>query len=178
MQIDLKPRRGLSAEDERAIAALREAVYPTGTEDQDPGEQIAWAETDWVVLFTDPAGSLVSMAGLLVRPAKHGNEPVRIGGLGNVKTHPEARRRGYADAAIAEVLRFHQQHGGIDFALLFCTAHNVPFYRKRGWQTFGGDVLIEQPQGAMRFTVYQAMCQALEHPAPEAGTIDLCGEPW
>lgn len=178
MRVDLKHRRDLSMEEEQATAALSEAVYPPETRDRRPSERIVWAETHWVVLLTDPAGSLISMAGLLARQARHDDKPVRIGGLGNVKTHPEARRQGYAEAVVHEARRFLQEHGGLDFALLFCRAHNVPFYRKRGWQTFRGNVLVEQPQGTVRFTAYEVMCQDLDHPAPEAGTIDLCGQPW
>lgn len=178
MRVELKPRRDLSAAERQAIAALGAAVYPPETRDRRSSRRIAWTETDRIVPVADPGGSPVSMAGLLVRPARHDRKPVRIGGLGNVKTHPEARRQGYAEAALRESRRFLQEQDGLDFALLFCRAHNVPFYGKRGWQGFRGAVLVAQPQGAIRFTAYEVMCQDLERPAPKDGTLDLCGLPW
>jgi len=178
MRVNLKPWHELSVEEDQAIAALAEAVYPPETQRQDPGRRFAWAQADWVILITDPHGRLVSLAGLLVRPAQLDTKPVRIGGISNVKTHPEARRKGYAAAAVREALRFLADCGGTDFALLFCAAHNVPFYRQRGWQSFRGDVLVAQPSGPTRFTAYEVLCQDLERPAPMRGTIDLCGMPW
>ena len=84
-----------SEDDLAARQALAVAVYPPAEWANWPGYQIEWSSTEWCVRVWD-AGRLVSYLGVLLRDATVDGRPVRIGGIGGVKTHPAARRRGYA----------------------------------------------------------------------------------
>lgn len=52
------------------------------------------------MLVSTPEQELVSHVGLLVRAAILDGAPVKIGGIGSVKTHPRAEGRGYASAGL------------------------------------------------------------------------------
>ena len=70
-----------------------------------------------------------------------------------------------------------KDEGSIDFALLFCEPHNAPFYERRGWKPFEGEIYAEQADGRARFTAIAPHVYDLKR-APRRGTIDLCGRPW
>ena len=71
-----------------------------------------------------------------------------------------------------------RDHDAAQFALLFCEPHNIEFYRSRGWQSFGGTIFAEQPEGKIRFEVMTPLVLGLKRQAPTLGTLDLCGLPW
>lgn len=66
----------------------------------------------------------------------------------------------------------------IAFALLCCPPQRVSFYERLGWRRFGGTLLVAQPSGTVAFAVNAVLVRAVHRPAPQAGTLDLCGLPW
>ena len=163
------------------LAALRDlsaAVYPPGEAESWPGRAIYWATPEWGVKVTDDGDDLVCYAGLLIRDASHDGRPVRIGGVGGVKTHPLHRRAGHAAAAMREARRFFAEVGAVDFGLLVCDDSLIPYYRRLGWEVFDGDMLTEQPAGTVKFTFNRVMVLPVAGPAPHRGVIDLKGPPW
>jgi hypothetical protein len=102
---------------------------------------------------------------------------VKIGGVGGVKTRPQARGQGYASAALrcaALALRDNHQ---VAFSLLVCQAHLLPFYQKLGWLPFAGRLVVEQRGGSIEFTVNRVMVLPGLQPAPQHGLIDLAACP-
>ena len=178
MRIDITRADALAPADRDALRALTAAVYPPNPSATLAEPPVAWAQATWNLRIWDDAGTLVSHVGLLTRDALVDDLPVRIGGIGGVKTHPAARGGGYASAGLREAVRFFAEEARVAFALLVCLPPTVPFYERLGWRRFDGTLLVEQPEGTVAFTANLPLVLPIDAPAPTDGTINLCGEPW
>lgn len=180
MKIELIPKTDLTSKQTQALADLTRAVYPP-TPNAVPNaapSPIHWAATTHSVLIYKNDGALVSHTGALIRSGTHNGNPVRLGGIGGVKTHPHARHQGCARAGIHSATEFLRAEHKVDFSLLVCREELVTFYCHLGWQHFGGEVLVEQPTGKEEFTFNEPMVLSAAQSAPTKGIIDLCGMPW
>src|SRR5689334_21848563 len=110
MRIDVRPVAELTGEEQAALRALSAAVYPPDVSASWPGRVIEWAPAQWAVICWDDDGQALSHAGALVRDGQADDSPARIGGIGGVKTHPLARRRGLASQAIRRALDLFREH--------------------------------------------------------------------
>jgi aminoglycoside 2'-N-acetyltransferase I len=142
-----------------------------------PWADIVFAHADLRVLIQTETGEAVCHAGIYLREVKWNGRSMRAGGIGGVLTRENCRRRGYASIALNAAVQTLKDEGSTDFALLFCEPHNAPFYVRRGWQPFDGEIYAEQPQGRVRFEAIAPHVYELRR-APRQGTIDLCGLPW
>lgn len=176
--VSLVPINKLSASDLDAIRELSRAVYPPAEWVDWPGKHIEWASTEWCVCVWNEAGELVSYVGAVVRQAQHEGRPVRVGGIGGVKTHPAARGRGYAAQGIGRAIQFFREEAEVDFGLLVCEPGLIPCYSKLSWQEFGGRLLVAQQGTTTEFTFNRVMVRSIGEAAPVGGTIDLLGPPW
>jgi predicted acetyltransferase len=158
-------------------APLFAAVWPPEVRATFSWAHVVWANAEQRVLVWNDAGELVCHVGLYVRRARWGDDPIKIGGVGGVITREDARRRGYASAAMRVAVAEFKENGDADFGLLVCEPHNFTFYRRLGWRQFAGDVFAEQPQGRVRFDVMTPFVFDLRL-APQGGALDLCGLPW
>jgi len=87
--------------------------------------------------------------------------------------------RGYASAAIRlATAALNDDHHRVEFSLLVCRDHLLPFYSRFGWLDFTGRLFVEQPAGRVEFTIDRPIVLAGRRPAPRDGTIDLNGAPW
>jgi hypothetical protein len=168
----------LSDGERAALRELGRAVYPPAEWADWPGHQIEWAAAEWCVRIWGEDGRLASYVGVGVRDAEHDGRPVRIGGVGGVKTHPDHRRRGHAGRGIRRAVEFFAAQPNIDFALLFCEPRLIDYYASLGWQEFAGRLLVRQRSAAEDFTFCRVMTHAVRLPGPTAGVIDLLGPPW
>src|ERR1700760_3851606 len=139
---------------------------------------VTWADPDLRVLIEDPLADLVCHAGIFFRTVTWNGQKVHVGGIGQVATHPDHRRRGYASIALSAGVRTMRDHDAAQFAVLFCEPPNFEFYQSRGWLPFTGTVQAEQPGGKIRFEAMAPMVLDLKRRAPTLGTLDLCGLPW
>ena len=139
---------------------------------------VVWADADLRVFIDAPEGGPACHVGIFFRTATWNGQKVHIAGIGGVATRPDCRRKGYASIALNAAVQTMRDHDAAQFALLFCEPHNFEFYQSRGWQPFGGDIDVEQPDGKLRFTVMSPFVLDLRRRAPRQGTIDLCGLPW
>ena len=130
------------------------------------------------VLVSDGDGRLVAHAGLLVRDVLANGQPVRVGGIGGVMTHPDMRRQGLAAAAMANAVEFFRHLGDVDFALLVCESHLLAYYAQIGWQPFGGRLIVRQWGEPEEFTFNQVMTYPIRSASTPEGVIDLLGPPW
>jgi len=177
-QLDVKLVTEQTQEEREALRALTAAVYPPAESAADPVRQIAWASPEWGILVWDDAGALVGYVGIVVRDVALDGRVVRVGGIGGVKTHPAARGRGYARAALQRAATFMADDLGAAFGVLVCREALLPFYGGLGWQPFAGTLLVGQPGGTVPFTFNRPMVLPVREPAPQGGTLDLCGLPW
>jgi aminoglycoside 2'-N-acetyltransferase I len=139
---------------------------------------VTWADPDLRVLIDAPDGELACHAGIFFRTVTWNGQQVHIGGIGQVATRRECRRRGYASIALEAAVHTMRDHDAAQFALLFCEPPNFEFYQSRGWHRFTGTVDAEQPEGRIRFEAMAPMVLDLKRRAPTLGTLDLCGLPW
>ena len=178
MRLDLKPVAALSDGERDALRTLTAAVYPPEVLATSPGRFFQWAPTQWSVLGWTAEGRLVTHVGIVTREGTLDGVPVEIGGIGGVKTHPQAQGRGYASAALRHAITALRDDHQVAFSLLVCQEHLLPFYGRLGWLPFPGRLVVEQPGGPIVFTINRPMVLPGLHPAPQQGVIDLCGFPW
>jgi hypothetical protein len=168
----------LTDSERAALRVLSLAVYPPHEATDWPGRHLEWAAAEWCVRVWGDDGELVSYTGMVLRQATHDGQPVRIGGVGGVKTHPAVRRRGYAGLGLRRAVGFFHEQPDVAFALLVCAPHLIGYYSRLGWQEFAGRLLVEQHGTVAEFTFNRVMTYDIRCAGPVAGTIDLCGPPW
>jgi hypothetical protein len=178
MRVELKPVATLGDDERAALKALTAAVYPPDVVATSPGRHVRWASPQYSVLVSSPEGQLVSHVGIVVREGFLDGAPVKIGGIGSVKTHPRAEGRGYASAGLRRAATALQDDHEVAFSLLVCQDRLLPFYNRLGWLAFPGTVMVEQPAGRCVFTINRPMVLPGARGAPKEGMIDLNGLPW
>ncbi|HEX7926065.1 MAG TPA: GNAT family N-acetyltransferase [bacterium] len=152
-------------------------VYPPEVMAQAAWRHVRWAHADWRLLARDDAGTVVSTVSGYLRDATLDGQPVRLGGIGSVMTHPAHRRQGLVRASFDRALHLFAE-AGCELAMLVCESHNVPVYHALGWEFFWGSTVVRQPHGPVVFHLMHAMTLGITRPAPTGGLLDLCGEPW
>lgn len=168
---ELKATADLTDGEVADLAAMKEAVYP-----EPPSNQREWAPREWGV-FVRSDGELVSYTGIVLRRGAVGDEPVTIGGIGGVATHPSHRGRGYAALGMGRALDFMLAQDA-DFALLVCRDELVPYYESLGWRLFEGTAINTQFGEREIFDFNRVMVGDLRSKSPREGTIDLRGPAW
>jgi hypothetical protein len=168
----------LSDADRERVRLLSLAVYPPAQLANWPGRSVEWSTPEWCVRVGDEEGILVSYVGVYVREAECDGQPVRVGGIGNVKTHPGARRRGLAGLGIRRAIEFFREQPGIALAVLVCEPRLLGYYARLGWREFHGRLLVRQHGSACEFTLLRVMTHGVRAEGPTAGVIDLRGPPW
>jgi aminoglycoside 2'-N-acetyltransferase I len=175
--ITLKAVADLTDAEAGALGRLRDAVYPDRTPEFEANRAREWERPQWGVLVTDESGDLVSYTGVFVRQAAVDGNPVLIGGIGGVATHPDHRGKGYAPLGMGRALDFLLGKEA-DFALLVCRDELVEYYAALGWRLFEDTVLNTQFGEPEVFTFNHVMVGDLAAKAPRHGTIDLNGPAW
>jgi GNAT superfamily N-acetyltransferase len=175
MSITLHAVDELTAPQKSARQHLSHSVYPPNQ--PWAGSAIEWASGQWCAVCWNNDQQALSSAGAVIRQALLNDAAVTIGGIGGVMTHPDARGQGLAASAIECLIDFFKDHK-VDFALLVCEPHLIPFYQRLGWQPFAGDLFVTQNKTRCRFTFNLSMVLPVSLPAPTEGTIDLLGPPW
>jgi aminoglycoside 2'-N-acetyltransferase I len=135
-----------------------------------------WAAPDWAVMVWE-SGDLVCNVHILQRSIQVGNESLLVGGIGNVATKVEWRKRGYATAALKVATHFLLDPLGVDFGLMITSEQLVPAYERRGWSLVTSSMLADQPDGKITLS-YPIMIFPVKKDKWPEGTIDLCGLPW
>ena len=170
MRIETKSAKELSTfEKARQDCVVTSSLYAylTGTK---------WATADWTVMVWEDE-ELVTNIHIIERTALVGKQPVRLGGIGNLATKVEWRKRGYATEALKVAVDFLHHPLKVDFGLMIATEKMIPSYEKRGWQVVAQSIQIEQPDGIKVFSIPVMILPVCKKEWPEGG-IDLCGLPW
>lgn len=173
----LKALDDFSESDGQALRDLKEAVYPPDEEAAWEGASREWSAPQWGVFVRGDQGQLVSYTGVVRREGTWDGNPVTIGGVGGVATHPDHRGRGYAALGMGRALDF-LAGNDTDFALLVCRDELVDYYARLGWAEFEGEVVVTQFGEPETFSFNRVMVGDLINKAPTSGTIDLKGPPW
>ena len=142
-----------------------------------PERDIEWAHAQWRIMIWEDA-NLFCHAGVLLRDGEVNGHAARIGGIGGVMTHPDARHRGHAKAAMSHAAAMLKSELSAAFVLLVCRAEVRPLYAQLGWRVFPGKLLCEQRGDTVAYTLGAPMLLALHESGPSDGTINLLGQPW
>ena len=178
MTITLDRLAELTDADRDELRALSAAVYPPAEAGSWSGAALEWSPAAWGVRVRDDDGALLSYVGITLRDAGYEARPVRVGGIGGVKTHPAARRRGFAARGMQRAVDFFREQRDVDFGLLVCAPHLLAYYGGLDWRAFGGRLIVRQRGATVEFTYNRVMTYGVRSPAPHDGTIDLQGPPW
>jgi predicted acetyltransferase len=135
-----------------------------------------WADPDWAVMLWED-DDMVSNVHIIERTVLVGGLPIRVGGIGNVATKVEWRKRGYATQALQVSVDFLRDPLKVDFGLMIATEKMIPSYEKRGWKVVAQSIQIEQPDGRRAFSIPVMTLPVLKQDWPQ-GVIDICGLPW
>jgi predicted acetyltransferase len=170
MRIEVKSASELSTfEKARQDCVVTSSLYAflTGTK---------WAPADWTVMVWEDE-DLVTTVHIVERTARVGEHPVRLGGIGNVATKVEWRKRGYARSALKTAQDFLRDPLKVDFGMMIATLQMVPRYERLGWLVAAQSMQIDQPDGktTLDFPVMILPVCKLKWPK---GEIELCGLPW
>lgn len=177
MKTSIHTPESLTQAQREAIRVLSQAAYPPEEMADWPGRTIEWAQLEQRVVVWADDGRALSHAGIVLREASADQTPVRIGGIGGVMTHPEARRQGLAALAVSIAVDWMRDQG-VDFGLLVCREALVPYYESLGWRRHSGPLIVTQHGEATEFTFNLPMVRALGTEPPATGVIDLKGPPW
>ena len=161
---------------ERA-ASLLSSVWPPEVVAELPWRNVVCAPPDERLLAFNLAGEIIGHAGITLRVAAWNDCPVKIGGIGGVATRADSRGRGVASAVMRSAVQRMKIVHDVDFGLLFCETRHAHFYELLGWRVFDGDIVVQQPQGRVRYEVMRSLVFDVKV-AIGSGLVDLNGLPW
>jgi predicted acetyltransferase len=118
------------------------------------------------------------MVEILERTVTVDGQPVRVGGIGGVGTHPDFRRRGHSTAALRVAAEFMRTNLRVPFGLLVTGTEEIPFYGRVGWHVIAGPVTFDQPNGQVVVSDGVNMVLPLGPEPWPSGPVFLCGLPW
>jgi aminoglycoside 2'-N-acetyltransferase I len=170
MRIEVKSASQLSTfEKARQDCVVTSSLYAflTGTK---------WATADWTVMVWED-DDLVTTVHIVERTVKVAEQLVKLGGIGNVATKVEWRKRGYARSALQTAQDFLLEPLKVDFGMMIATGEMVPRYERLGWRVAAQSMWIDQPDGRTTLNFPVMILPVCTREWPE-GSIDLCGLPW
>jgi predicted acetyltransferase len=135
-----------------------------------------WATPNWAVMIWEDE-DMVSNIHIIERTVTVGNEYVKLGGIGNIATKVEWRKRGYANTALKVARKFLKNPLQVDFGLMIATEGMISRYEKSGWRVVANSLMMEQPDGKTNLNYPVMVLPVCKMDWPE-GPIDLCGLPW
>ena len=172
MEIEIRAANELSEIERQQIREVDCQAFSS----PDPYGYMEWSTNHWHVLVKVD-GRYVSQVGIVERTGTVNGQPIKLGGIGGVGTLLEWRRRGLAQQAMERAAQFLRDELDVEFGLLICDQHMLPYYRKLGWQAVEGPLTFDQPQGKVTFPDVTMVLPCTKKDWPP-GVIDLCGLPW
>ncbi len=171
MKIEIKSAQEWSTlEKARQDCVVTSALYAylTGTH---------WATPDWAVMVWE-GEEMVSNVHIIERTVLVGGQPVKVGGVGNIATKIEWRKRGYATEALKVAVDFLRDPLGVEFGLMTAIEKLVPRYERTGWRVTAHSLQFEQPDGGKGAFTYPVLILPVIKSDWPLGEIDVRGLPW
>jgi aminoglycoside 2'-N-acetyltransferase I len=168
--VEIKAVKDLSPEESDEALRLLNIVFETDTSGW------TWAQDDWRLLVRVD-NRMVAHVGIVERTCLVNGEPVKVGGVGGVGTHPDWRRQGLAALAMRKTADFMINRLEAEFGVLFCAHEMVPYYQRLGWKMIDAPVFFDQPGGKEQCNFPVMFLPGTKHSWPQ-GDVDVCGYPW
>jgi|GEM_PF-658982 len=141
----------------------------------------AMASLEWAsptaLLLGKLDGRVVSIVGILKRVIIAGRKSIQVVGLGGVATHPDFRRRGYAQRLIDAAGVWIKRQTDCSFGMLFCSREMLGYYERSGWLEVANPLYIEQKAGRMPLNSPKMVLPIGTARWPD-GEVDIQGKPW
>jgi GNAT superfamily N-acetyltransferase len=166
----------------RAIADLQARAYgpvePTPEERLQPLHDPSLNARSFFIVTGD---RVISYAGVVTKPIRHGKMSLTIAGLACVATDPDYRRRGYGRRTVAAATRF-IEGSGVDLGIFTCAPGLARFYAAAGAWPIAPDVVLigSRDAGALTSTSLGVLVlmrlfspRAVAAATLRRGTIDL-----
>jgi len=122
-------------------------------------------------------GQLVSHAGMVKAEVQVAGQPIAVGGIGGVVTVGTAQRKGYAERMLQQALAYMGETWQVEFGMLFCLPHVLPFYAGLGWQQIASPISIEQPEGRVLSPLAAMVMPCASERVWPAGLVEM-DLPW
>jgi len=135
-----------------------------------------WVTPDWAVMVWEDE-DMVSNVHIIERTVTVGGQRVHLGGIGNIATKVEWRKRGYTTEALKVAVNILHDPLKVDFGLMISTEQMISRYEETGWKLVARTMQIEQPEGK-KALIYPVLVLPVGKTEWPAGEIDLCGLPW
>lgn len=158
------------------VRPLLETVWPSDAEPARRRGDLAQPHPTLRVLV-ESSGELVCQVGITIRIVTWNGRKCQIGGLSDLATRPDSRRRGYGSLALTAAMQTLRDHEAIDCGLLFCEEPQAGFFEARGWQRYDGVIVAEQQGGKSPVGDLLPLRLDLRRKI-RGGTLDLCGPMW
>lgn len=150
-------------------------------DEQDPfqsrGIAVEFRPKDRHVGLIDDQGRLAAAAGLVLVEVEVAHQRFPVAGLGGVIVNASHRGAGLGRRVVEAALREAVDLGPA-FALLFCHADRMGFYRKLSFAEVTAEIVVQQPRGFRRIpqrTMWRGLREHVEWPS---GRVTLHSLPF
>lgn len=118
-----------------------------------------------------------SHVGMLQHTVKVNDQPISVGGIGGVITHPEHQGKGFAKVLMKEAENYFKKKWHLEFGMLFCFDRLLPFYKSMGWQHIQDDVYVFNKTEKVIWTDEMMVLPLTAKQWPK-GDVDIDGYFW
>jgi GNAT superfamily N-acetyltransferase len=179
LRVTIQRHDAIAPQMRQNISAAYRQAFPDISESGVDAHGTEWQDSTYRVLVWHN-GAWAAVAGVVVRDILVGEERVRVGGVGGVLTLPEVRGLGLGKLVMRRAADFACHELNTDAGMLYCAAHNIPFYAGLGWELLERRVTHHQSDGARLLNTEHdhAMVLPCGGFALPDGDIDVQGRLW
>lgn len=134
-----------------------------------------WATPDWTIVYYEK-NRIATFYNIIVREIIIDNRVFKVGGINNVITPKEFRRKGYASKILRNTEHLIFDNLKCDLGVLLCADNLIPFYEKLNWYIVNCPVYFEQSTGVKLWKSNTMLLTKNEKVIPQK--IHLNGLPW
>lgn len=134
-----------------------------------------WSTPDWSIIYFDE-DNIAAFLNIVIRQVKFDDVYHTVGGLNNLITKKEYRKKGLGSQLVRRANTFILDEMNCDFGLLLCADELVSYYTHLNWVEVKFPVYFQQPGGKK---LWQAKTMLIsKDQINQFHTIDLNGLPW
>jgi GNAT superfamily N-acetyltransferase len=120
---------------------------------------------------------MVGHLGIGTRVIQAGDQEVRVGGIGGVRTREAWRGKGIATLLLHRAAEAMREDLMLPFGFMTCRPEIAPVYLRLGWQEVPGPTVVGEGDEAKTYGGLSLILPLSDEPWP-AGQIDLHGRSW